>query len=212
MRAVYEQKLKTLPEVGLWRTRDGTLVGLVSMDAYRMRVDGRESIIIFTSSVVIDAASPWAESGPPHRAVSMTLRESFGGHGSPHIGSSIRSATRATCSCRTTSETSGRGETPTDTAGDVARLIDELARRRYGSDWIAGKRDRAALGAKAFPSSWSTAPIDDARRCADPDIAFFERANPGHREGDMLVCLAPLTARNLMGAVWRSATKRSRFR
>jgi hypothetical protein len=50
-RSIYETKLKALPEIGLWRTRDGTLVGLVSLDVYRTRFDGRESIIFFTSSV-----------------------------------------------------------------------------------------------------------------------------------------------------------------
>src|SRR5262245_29503632 len=55
-RDLYEKKLKALPEIGLWRTRDGQLVGLVSLDVYRAAWNGRESIIFFTSSVVIAEA------------------------------------------------------------------------------------------------------------------------------------------------------------
>jgi len=43
-----------LPEVGLWRSDTGALVGLVSLDVYRVRWESRTSIILFTSSVVID--------------------------------------------------------------------------------------------------------------------------------------------------------------
>lgn len=59
--------------------------------------------------------------------------------------------------------------------------------------------------------SLSPAPIE-AGLLFDPDIRFFETANPGHREGDMLVCLAPLTAGNLLGAIarrWRLTARAS---
>jgi hypothetical protein len=35
----------------------------------------------------------------------------------------------------------------------------------------------------------------------DPDLAFFAAANPGHREGDMLLCVCPLTFANWWGIV-----------
>ncbi|MEO7085618.1 MAG: hypothetical protein ABI442_01300 [Gemmatimonadaceae bacterium] len=53
-RAHYEAQLRALPEVGLWREKGGKLVGLESLDVYRVQREGRTSIIIFTSSVVID--------------------------------------------------------------------------------------------------------------------------------------------------------------
>src|SRR4051812_6884953 len=53
-RLIYETKLHALPEVGLWRIRSGELIGLVSLDVYRVAREGRTSVIFFTSSVVID--------------------------------------------------------------------------------------------------------------------------------------------------------------
>jgi hypothetical protein len=37
-----------------------------------------------------------------------------------------------------------------------------------------------------------------------PDLEFFSHANPGHAEGDMLVCLCPLNMAN-----WLSIGRRS---
>jgi hypothetical protein len=60
-------------------------------------------------------------------------------------------------------------------------------------------RHRAAVRSQRLRPK--TAPID-ARTLADPDVAFFQAANPGHADGDMLVCLAPLTTRNVLHAAW----------
>jgi hypothetical protein len=52
-----------------------------------------------------------------------------------------------------------------------------------------------------------TAPLDPGLADA-PEIEFFARSNPGHAEGDMLVCLCPLTAANWLNLGLR-ALKRS---
>jgi hypothetical protein len=82
----------------------------------------------------------------------------------------------------------------------LAAFIDELATRRYGPDWDRGRGVVRRSGHKRLHST--TAPIEGRLR-SDPDVSFFETLNPGHREGDMLVCLAPLTLRNLAGALAR---------
>src|SRR4051812_31740268 len=53
-RPIFEAKLRANGEVGLWRSRAGMLVGLVSLDVYRVTWEGRTSVIFFTSSTVID--------------------------------------------------------------------------------------------------------------------------------------------------------------
>jgi hypothetical protein len=35
----------------------------------------------------------------------------------------------------------------------------------------------------------------------DPNLAFFTRTNPGHADGDMLLCLCPLSFANWWGIV-----------
>jgi hypothetical protein len=41
-------------------------------------------------------------------------------------------------------------------------------------------------------------------------VAFFAQRNPGHREGDMLVCLAPLSLANWGRIVARALLPRAR--
>ena len=85
-------------------------------------------------------------------------------------------------------------------------LMHQLAVRAYESDWVPEqgivkrsgrkrlKRDTAALG---------------TRDITTPELDFFVRRNPGHAEGDMLVCLCPLTLRNWWTAGMR-ALRRAR--
>jgi hypothetical protein len=41
-------------------------------------------------------------------------------------------------------------------------------------------------------------------------VSFFQSVNPGHRDGDMLVCLAPLSVQNLLGALCNALSRRRR--
>ncbi len=83
------------------------------------------------------------------------------------------------------------------TPPEVARLIDELARGRFGRRY-----DRAA-GIVRFAEPQVL--VEELRgippgRLANPDVAFFARANPGHEAGDELVCLTSLGDDNLTRA------------
>jgi hypothetical protein len=198
-RAVYEAKLRALPEVGLWRTRSGVLVGLVSLDVYRVKWHGRTRVIFFTSSVVIDER---------FRGRNLVLRTGLRAFFREKLR---RPWQRAFWFFDTFSYKSylilprnlaefwpraGR-QTPLE----AVRFIDFLAARRYGVAWSPDTGVVRRSGQKRLRSA--TAPIDQKQR-TDPDVRFFERINPGHAEGDMLVCLVPLSARNLAGAVVRA--------
>jgi hypothetical protein len=197
-RAIYEKKLKALPEVGLWRTRAGTLVGLVSLDVYRTRFERRGSIIVFTSSVVIDAA---------YRGRHLTVRTGW----RMLLREKLRRPwLRAYWLFDTFSYKSyvllphyfveywPRRERTTPP--QTAQFIDHLARHRYGDDWIPERGIVRRSGTKRLRPA--TAPIGD-HALADPDVAFYQHVNPGHADGDMLVCLAPLTLRNMLTAAVR---------
>lgn len=76
-------------------------------------------------------------------------------------------------------------------------LRDELAGRRYGAayDPVAGV---VRFGApQRLRTSLAEVPAGRAR---DAQVAFFLAANPGHAEGDELVCLTELSDRNLTAA------------
>jgi len=86
-----------------------------------------------------------------------------------------------------------------------AALMDQLAAATYGPAWIPARgivgRGRKRLRANAAPLS-----VDGA----SPEVAYFARRNPGHAEGDMLVCLCPLTLRNWLSLAGKALSRRRR--
>ena len=86
-----------------------------------------------------------------------------------------------------------------------AALMDQLATAAYGRSWnpVLGVVVRGAkrLRANAAPLSTDDAP---------PEAVFFARRNPGHAEGDMLVCLCPLTLRNWLSLAGKALSRRRR--
>lgn len=201
-RAHYERKLLALPEVSLWRARGGALVGVAGLDVYRVAWRARIRVVIFTSSVVTDER---------FRGRNLVLRTG--------LRVLLREKLRRPLAvaywffdtfsyksylvlARNLREFWPRRERaiPPDTLA----FIDRLASDRYGPDWNRRTGIVRRSGDKRLRPA--TAPIDGAL-LSDPDVNFFEAANPGHREGDMLVCLAPLTAGNLLGAITRAGAR-----
>jgi hypothetical protein len=82
-----------------------------------------------------------------------------------------------------------------------------LAQERFGKDYDE------TTGVVRFPSPQVLS--EDLRgipeeRLKDPRIAFFNRVNPGHPQGDELVCLTEVTEENMTRAcrrVWFSGTE-----
>lgn len=79
------------------------------------------------------------------------------------------------------------------TPADATALIDQLAVATYGPAWRPARGVAVRSGRKRMRAT--AAPLDHGGD-PSPDVAFFVRANPGHAEGDVLVCLCPLTLRN----------------
>ena len=83
------------------------------------------------------------------------------------------------------------------TSPDEKRLLDHLARRQYGDCYDA------ATGIVRFPRPQRlSAPLGvlPAGRAADEHVAFFLSRNPGHAEGDELVCVTEISEANLTAA------------
>jgi hypothetical protein len=202
-RSIYEKKLRDIPEVGLWRTRSGTLVGLVSLDVYRVEWERRTSVVHFTSSVVIDEQ---------FRGRNLVLRTGMRAFAREKLKRPWQPAywffdtlryKSYVLLPRNLAEFWPRRERATPPG--VARFIDFLARRRYGDAWSPATGVVTRSGDKRLRPT--TAPIESPHR-SDPDVTFFEASNPGHREGDMLVCLVPLSAWNLLRPVLRAIARR----
>jgi len=195
----YESKLLALPEVGLWRVRGAELAGLVSLHVYPLIWRGRTRIIIFTSSVVADERFR-GRSLVLKTGLRLLMREKLRRPlAKAYWFFDTFSYLSYLIAARNLSEFWPRRDQ--STPSDTAAFIDTLAAARYGSDWNPETGVVRRSGTKQLLPH--TAPLDEQSR-SDPDVRFFEAANPGHREGDMLVCLAPLKAGNLGGALRRA--------
>ena len=87
-----------------------------------------------------------------------------------------------------------------------AKLINQLATETYGAAWQPERGVVLRSGQKRLRSTAAPLVLGAG---VDPALEFFARANPGHPDGDMLVCLCPLTMSNWLSLV-RKALQRLR--
>jgi hypothetical protein len=90
-----------------------------------------------------------------------------------------------------------------------AALIDQLATRLYGPAWRPARGIAVRSGQKRLRAAAAPLAVTPD---SSPDIRFFAAANPGHAEGDMLVCLCPLTLGNWLSVAWFALARRERAR
>ena len=199
----FERKLLELPEIGLWRVRGGELAGLVSLDVYPADREGRTATIIFTSSVVTDERFR-GRNLVLKTGLRLLVREKLRRpQATAYWFFDTFSYKSYLLAVRNLGDFWPRRDRPTPPG--TAAFMDQLAQARYGEDWIADAGVVRRSGQKRLRST--TAPIEE-KLLSDRDVQFFESVNPGHRDGDMLVCLAPLTLRNLLGAIGRARLAR----
>lgn len=77
------------------------------------------------------------------------------------------------------------------------RLLDQLARERFGTQFIQDAGIVRFVNPQRLQSGLKEIP---AGRQFDPHISFFIARNPGHTVGDELVCLTELCPENLTAA------------
>lgn len=83
------------------------------------------------------------------------------------------------------------------TRAETQCLIDHLAREKFGPAYDAARGIvRFARPQRLRPALAALPP----GKAADPHVAFFLARNPGHLDGDELVCLTELTEANLTPA------------
>jgi|SRR5882724_63640 len=191
-RAYAESKLQEHQLIALFRTKnEGVLIGMASMDVYPVSFQGRRLAIIYT--------------------VHVLLYEEYRGHNLiQRLGLRIFFKTRLRFPFRSiywffdTYSYKGYLLLPRNfrefwphperaTPEWERALIDHLALRTYRSAWrpepgIVFRSDRKRMRSDVAPLNLNI-PVT-------PELKFFSRANPGHAEGDMLVCLCPLTIAN----------------
>jgi hypothetical protein len=80
---------------------------------------------------------------------------------------------------------------------EARQLMDHLAVERFGDQFNAGTGVVRFMRPQMLRSRLRGIPPE---RMADPHVNFFSRRNPGHAQGDELVCLTELSSENLTAA------------
>lgn len=206
-RAYVERRLQAHQQLALFRdAQDDTLVGMAAIHVEPMLFQGRRILMIFTSHAIVDEAyrgqnllqragmQTWLRSWlryPLHRKI--WVFDTF----------SYRSYLLLPRNLR---EFWPRYDRTTPCW--EAALMEHYGRLKYGEAWqgagVVARSPRKRL--LPHTAAFGTALLQD------PNLAFFARVNPGHAEGDMLLCLCPLTFGNWWGIVSRSVLRALRRR
>jgi hypothetical protein len=200
-RAYAEAELRQRQRIAMFRM-NGSLLGMAAIDVHPLEVLGRKLVAISTAHVLIREA--WR---------GRNLIQKLGAR--TYLATRLRFPLRPiywffdTFSYksylllpRNFREYWPRHDRPTPQAQTA--LIDQLATRLYGPAWNPYRGVVVRSGQKRMRSSAAPLVLGPG---ADPVIEFFARANPGHADGDMLVCLCPLTLMNWL-SVARNALQR----
>ncbi len=199
-RPVIEPKLKAHDSLALFRSAaddNKALVGMAAIAVERLDFQGERLLMIFTSHTIVEEA---------YRGSNLIQRAGF----RTFLKSCLRHPWRRkfwifdTFSYksylllpRNLATFWPRHDMPTPPW--EAALMGHYGQQKYGAAWQAdgvvmrSSEKRLLSGVAAL----------DASLLRNPDIAFFARRNPAHAQGDMLLCLCPLSLANW----WAIASK-----
>ncbi|HET9862559.1 MAG TPA: hypothetical protein VFP37_03890 [Steroidobacteraceae bacterium] len=191
-RGYVEQRLREHQRIVLFRSRsERALVGMASLDVYPVSFRGRKLAVIYTSHVLLEER---------YRGHNLIQRVGF----RTFLEARLRFPLRPLYWFFDTFSYKSYLLLPRNfrdfwprfdrrTPEWEAALIDHLAARTYGPAWQPAAGIVARSGQKRLREP--AAPLA-ADGIPGEDVGYFARVNPGHAEGDMLVCLCPLSLRN----------------
>jgi hypothetical protein len=196
-----EAELHKRQSIALFRM-NGALLGMAAIDAHEHEFRGRRIVAIATSNVLI--RENWRGRNLVQKLGFRTFLATRLRHPLRPIywffdSFSYKSYLLLPRNFRTWWP---RFDEPTPEA--IAVLIDELATRCYGPAWRPARGIVVRSGRKRMLAT--AAPLELSSD-SDPNLRFFATANPGHAEGDMLICLCPLTLGN-----WLTLARRALMR
>jgi hypothetical protein len=205
-RGYVESKLQEHQRTVLFRSRsERALVGMASVDVYPVVFQGRKLVVIYTSHVLLQER---------YRGRNFIQQVGF----RTFLGARFRYPLRPIYWFFDTFSYKSYLLLPRNfrkfwprfdrqTPPRERALMDQLAVRTYGEDWRAEQGIVVRSGRKRLRAE--TAPLVGKVE-PEPDLEFFARANPEHAQGDMLVCLCPLTASNWLGVGIRAIARARR--
>jgi len=200
-RAYAEEELRQRQAIALFRMNDA-LLGMASLSTFTVEYRGRPLTVISTAHVLL--RENWRGRNLLQRLgwrafLAERLRHPFRPIYWFFDTFSYKSYLLLPKNFR---EFWPRYDQPTPEA--QAALIDHLATQVYGPAWRPARGIAVRSGQKRMRET--AAPLILARD-SDPHLEFFARANPGHAEGDMLICLCPLTLPNWLSLAHKALAR-----
>jgi hypothetical protein len=200
-RGYVEAELRRRQRIALFRM-NGALLGMAAIDIHRHEVRGRPFAAIATSNVLI--RENWRGRNLVQKLglrtfLATRLRHPFRPIYWFFDTSSYKSYLLLPRNFRTWWP---RFDEPTPEP--VALLMDALATGAYGPAWRPARGIVVRSGRKRMRET--AAPLE-LTADSDPHLRYFATANPGHAEGDMLVCVCPLTIPNWLTLARRALAR-----
>lgn len=167
---------------------DGTLSGFSSMHIYDVTVDNRNLTVVYSGDTVVDSES-WSNSALSYYwmgAIDYLRRL----HRKERLYWFLLVSGFRTYRFLPVYSQFFFPRYDQSTTEDIQRMMDVIASERFG-DMYDAQTGIVRLGVPAIlKEEYRGIPEN---RLKDPHIAFFAVKNPGHEEGDELVCFAELS-------------------
>ena len=186
----FEQFLEDLDQknwVLLLRDDDGVLSGFSSMHIYDVMVDNRKLTVVYSGDTVVDVES-WSDSALSYYwmgAIDYLRRL----HRKERLYWFLLVSGFRTYRFLPVYSQFFFPRYDQSTTEDIQRIMDVMASARFGNMYDA-PTGIVRLGVPAILKDGYRGIPEN--RLKDPHIAFFAVKNPGHEEGDELVCFAEL--------------------
>lgn len=187
----FEQFLEDLDQknwVLLLRGDDGVLSGFSSMHIYDVTVDNRNLTVVYSGDTVVDSES-WGDSALSYYwmgAIDYLRRL----HRKERLYWFLLVSGFRTYRFLPVYSQFFFPRYDQSTTEDIQRIMDVIASARFGDRYDA-QTGIVHLGVPAILKDGYRGIPEN--RLKDPHIAFFAVKNPGHEEGDELVCFAELS-------------------
>lgn len=200
-REAFERDLAAKEHVILLRSREGQVVGFSTQARVRLALPGRSAVAIFSGDTII---------GEQHRRTFETARQicryfrrTLSEYPEEEIyWVLICKGWRTYRVLRLFFEEYGPRAGASDPC-DFREIADAFGCARYPGLYQPSTRLIVFGGDAQRIRPGSAEAID--RRKSDPDMLFFEKANPDHERGNELVCVAPVRETNFTAAARRLA-------
>lgn len=189
--------------------RDGALCGFSTLVTYAGHEEGRAFRAVFSGDTVIDARY-WGQRALQRAFIRYLAWQKLK---APHLPLLWLLITKGykTYLLMTRNFPDHWPSCRRPTPAWQAQVMASLSERLFGSAW------RPALGIVRYDQPLcrlreGVAPLDPALVASDPDVRFFAARNPGHAQGDELVCLAAFGWRSAWHFIKRQVVRRPRPR